>query len=296
MQRAAPYATVDVAGQATVADRDAYLLRLTPAATDTAVGPMEVAVDGETFVPLRLQVFAASGGDPVLSFGFDSVSFDAIDQSRFTFDPPAGAEVTTQEIDAAKLHGEKDASGDGEGAGPADAPGKGSDLQKETVRRALLTIDQAQELVGFDLAKAEGYDARPFRWAYVLDEAGPLTAGGTPLAELLGAGAGMMGGSGEGDQSGEQAQQMVSGPVAVLLYGNGFGAVALAQTETTTKLEEQLKQVPEMVDTATVNGHQAKVLATPLGGAIVWQDGGRTLAAFGLVTRADLQAFAATVQ
>ena len=51
-----------------------------------------------------------------------------------------------------------------------------------------------------------------------------------------------------------------------------------------------------MVDTATVGGHQAKLLLTPLGGAMVWQDGGRTLVAFGLVTRADLEAFAATVQ
>ncbi len=292
VQKAAPYATVDVNGQTTVAGRAAYVLRLTPAATDTALGPIEVAVDGETFVPLRLQVFAASGGDAVLSFGFDSVSYDAIDASRFAFEPPAGATVTEKQVDAAKLHGESGSAKLGAGAGDKAT----SDASKQTVRRALLTVDQAQQLVGFDLATARGYDARPFQWAYVLDKGGPLTAGGTPLAELLGAGAGLQAGQTGTDATQSGGEKMSSGPVAVLLYGNGFGAIALAETKTTPEIEKQLKQLPQMIDSATVGGHQAKLLATPLGGAMVWQDGGRTLVAFGLVTRADLEAFAATVQ
>jgi outer membrane lipoprotein-sorting protein len=288
VRQAAPYAAVSVAGQATVAGRDAYVLRLTPAATDTALGAIDVAVDGETYVPLRLQVFAATGGDAVVSFGFDSISYDAIDPSLFSFEPPGGAKVTTSEIDAAALRDERDAAKGGE-AGSHDGPDEG------IVRRALLTADQAQELVGFDLASARGYAARPFRWAYVLDEGGPLTVGGTPLAQLLGMGSGM-GARPDGATGGEAGTDILSGPVAVLLYGKGFGAIALAETKTTPELTAQLEQVPQLADTTTVGGARARILATPLGGAVVWQEGGRTLAAFGLVTRADLEGFATTVR
>jgi outer membrane lipoprotein-sorting protein len=288
LQQAAPYASVDVAGQTSVAGRDAYVLRLTPAATDTALGPIEVAVDGETFVPLRLQVFAASGGDPVISFAFDSVSYDTIDPSVFVFEPPAGAKVTTKEVDASAFRHGGDAAKQGE-------TGEGKDGANEAlVQRALLTVDQAQQLAGFKLASAQGYDARAFRWAYVLDEGGPLTAGGTPLAQLLGVGSGAPGEAATAETSG--GKDVLVGPVVVLLYGEGFGAIALAETKTTPALEEQLKQIPQLVDTTTVGGAPAKVLATPLGGAVVWQDGGRTLVAFGLVTRADLEAFAASVR
>ena len=285
VQKAAPYAAVSVAGQTSVAGRDAYVLRLTPAATDTALGPIDVAVDGETYVPLRLQVFAATGGDAVVSFGFDSISYDAVDPSVFGFEPPAGAKVTANEVDAAALRGESDAAKEGE-AGSHDGADEG------LMRRALLTVDQAQELAGFDLASAQGYGARPFRWAYVLDQGGPLTAGGTPLAQLLGMGSGAT----ARPDGATSVKDVLSGPVAVLLYGEGFGAIALAETKTTPELTAQLKQVPQLADTMTVAGAEAKVLTTPVGGAVVWQEGGRTLAAFGLVTRADLEAFAAAVR
>ena len=48
LQQAARFATVEVAGQTKVAGRDAYQLRMTPVATDTALGYVEAAVDGET--------------------------------------------------------------------------------------------------------------------------------------------------------------------------------------------------------------------------------------------------------
>ena len=57
---------------------------------------------------------------------------------------------------------------------------------EKLARRALLTRDQAQALVAYQLAWARGYDARPFRWGFVLDEGGPLTAAGAPLAQLMG--------------------------------------------------------------------------------------------------------------
>lgn len=283
IQKAASVATVTAGGQATVAGQEAYLLRLTPAAKDTALGSIEVAVDGKTFVPLRLQVFAASASSPTLSFGFDSVSYGAIDPSMFTFTPPAGATVTTKQIDSANLHNgqaAKDADGtDTEGVGDKDA--------EAALQGAKLTVDQAQRLVDFQLAAAQGYSARPFAWAAVVDKGQPLTAAGTPLAQLFG-GAGMQTGSG-------QTQPVTGGPVAALVYGKSFGTIVLVESKTTSQLDAQLSKLPQIGQSVSVGGHQAKMLSTPLGGAIVWQDGGRTMAAFGMVTGQDLQAFAAAV-
>ena len=105
LQRLAPFATVDVAGQSTVAGRPVYLLRMTPVADDTALGAVQAAVDGETMLPLSLEVFAKGGAAAVLRFGFDSVSYQPVDPGLFEFTPPAGADVTTEELDPASSSG-----------------------------------------------------------------------------------------------------------------------------------------------------------------------------------------------
>ena len=61
LQQVARFATVEVAGQTKVAGRDAYQLRMTPVATDTALGYVQAAVDGETMLPLQLEVYAKGG-------------------------------------------------------------------------------------------------------------------------------------------------------------------------------------------------------------------------------------------
>ena len=63
LQQVARFATVEVAGQAKVAGQDAYLLRMTPVAKDTALGYVQAAIDGKTMVPLQVQVFAKGGAD-----------------------------------------------------------------------------------------------------------------------------------------------------------------------------------------------------------------------------------------
>ena len=67
LQQVARFATVEVAGQAKVAGQDAYLLRMTPVATDSALGYVQAAIDGKTMVPLQVQVFAKGGTAPVLT-------------------------------------------------------------------------------------------------------------------------------------------------------------------------------------------------------------------------------------
>ena len=131
----ARFATVEVAGQAKVAGQDAYLLRMTPVATDTALGYVQAAIDGKTMVPLQLTVYAKGGTAPVLRFGFDSMSYDAIDPAMFAFSPPEGATVTTKTIDGDAMQGQgrRDAPGavrrgrahqGPEGSGAAGGPGR----------------------------------------------------------------------------------------------------------------------------------------------------------------------------
>ena len=276
LQQLAPYATVDVAGQGTVAGREVYLLRMTPVADDTALGAVQASIDGKTMVPLRLEVFAKSGGAAVLQFGFDSVSYDPIDPALYAFTPPAGAKVTTKQIDPSQMKGEA-----GAGHSPSEVD---KAAHKKLARRALLTIDQAQSLVDYQIASARDYTARPFRWAYVFDNGMPVTALGNPVFQMMGAPVG-------GDAS---ATKM--GPASVLLYGDGFGAIALAQTKTTPELDKQLKQLPALVDTTTVNGAPVRSITTPLGGVCLWQQGDMTLMAGGMVTKADLDAFVTSVR
>jgi hypothetical protein len=292
LQQLAPYATVDVAGQGTVAGREVYLLRMTPVADDTALGAVQASIDGKTMVPLRLEVFAKSGGSAVLQFGFDSVSYDPIDAAMYEFTPPAGAKVTTKQIDPSQLKGEAGAKARA-GSHADGASGEAEETaHKKLARRALLTLDQAQSLVDYQIASARDYTARTFRWAYVFDDGMPLTALGNPVFEMAGLG----GGSGAAAVSPSGDTGATMGPASVLLYGDGFGAIALAQTKTTPELDKQLKQLPALVDTTTVNGALVRSMTTPLGGVYVWQQGDTTLMAGGMVTKADLEAFVTSVR
>lgn len=292
LQQVARFATVEVAGQTLVAGREAYQLRMTPVADDTALGYVQAAVDGETMLPLQLDVYAKGGAEPVLRYGFTSISYDAVDPERFTFTPPEGAAVTTKTFDGDKVREEMRAHEGQAGEGPTDAQKARAEKQ---VRGALLTREQVQDLVPYELAWARDYTDRPFRWGYVLSDAGPLTGNGTPLMELLVESSGL-----DLPAHGEDADETTTdGPFSVLLYGEGFGSVVLAQTRTTPELEKQLEQAraaSEILGSTTVNGAKAVRIGTALGGVIVWQQGGTTLMAGGMVPMSDLEAFASSVR
>lgn len=279
LQRLAPFATVEVGGQTTVAGREAYTLRMTPVAQDTALGVVQAAIDGETMMPLQLEVFAKSGGEAVLRFGFDSISYESVDAALFEFAAPDGAKVTTENIDPSKMHDQAGAK-TGHSADGGQKPTEAEKAAREKLaRRALLTLDQAKGLVDYQLAWAREYDARPFRWAYVFGEGGPLASTGSPLFKMAGV-----------------DQPSTMGPSTVLLYGSGFGAITLAQTTTTPELTKQLEQLPALLETTTAGGSPVRSITTPLGGVSIWQQGGTTLMAGGLVTKADLDAFIAAVR
>ena len=167
LQQVARFATVEVAGQTKVAGRDTYQLRMTPVATDTALGYVQAAVDGKTMLPLQLEVYAKGATAPVIKFGFTSVSYDSIDPATFAFTPPAGAKVTTKTIDGQALRAKAESMQQAH-----DVKGGPTTAQKEAaqqaVQGALLTRGQVAKLVPYELAWARDYTARPFQWGYVL--------------------------------------------------------------------------------------------------------------------------------
>ena len=302
LQQVARFATVEVAGQTKVAGRDAYQLRMTPVATDTALGYVQAAIDGQTMLPLQVEVYAKGATTPVMKFGFTSVSYDGIDPAMFAFTPPAGATVTTKTVNGDQLRTRMQKAQQAHaGKAAPTAAQKAKALQQ--VQHALLKRGQVAKLVPYKLAWARDYTARPYQWGYVLGKGGPLTASGTPLMKALGAatgmklGAGMMGAPATTLRHGQATTK--AGPASVLLYGQGFGTIALAQTQTTPAMQKQLQRAQkasQILGSTTVNGAKALEIGTPLGGVIVWQKGGTTLLAGGMVPMSDLEAFAGSVR
>ncbi|WP_440104804.1 LolA family protein [Streptosporangium sp. H16] len=89
---------VSVTNTEKVADRAAYQLVLAPKDTSSLVKEVKLALDGETFVPLRIQVYARSAAEPAFEVGFTSVTFTPPAAENFTFTPPAGAKVEEASI------------------------------------------------------------------------------------------------------------------------------------------------------------------------------------------------------
>jgi hypothetical protein len=89
----APYARASVDTATTVAGRAAYVLMLTPTSRLTLIGRIAVAIDAETRLPLRFQVFPRDSDGAAVEAGFTSVSFDPVDPSMFSFTPPPGTTV-----------------------------------------------------------------------------------------------------------------------------------------------------------------------------------------------------------
>ena len=297
LQRLSGQATVEVAGQTKVAGRDTYQLRFTPTAKDTALGYVQAAVDGQTMLPLQLEVYAKGGTAPVIKLGFSKVSYDSIAASTFAFTPPTGAKVTAKTVDGNQMRAQLQKAQE-QHAGTAE-PTKAQKAQaQQLVQGALLTRGQVAKLVPYELAFARDYTARPYQWGAVLGQNGPLTGSGTPLMQALGALTGFAPGT-DVNPGGEMESAGAAGPSSVLLYGQGLGTIALAQTTTTPALQKQLKQAQQasqILGSATVNGTKAIAVGTPLGGVIVWQQGGTTLLAGGMVPMSDLEAFAGSVR
>lgn len=113
IERLRPTSDIFVDGTARVADRAAYELVLTPKPSEkTLLREVTVAIDEETRVPLRFDVYANGTSDPVLSLGFVEFEVGAQDAELFEFTPPEGAEVGTTAADDVARAGGEHAAGD----------------------------------------------------------------------------------------------------------------------------------------------------------------------------------------
>ncbi|WP_409185185.1 LolA family protein [Amycolatopsis sp. VS8301801F10] len=89
---------VAVDGTATVADRPAYELVLTPKPTErTLLREIRVAIDSQTRMPLRLSVLSNGTTAPALELAFSKIEFADQSADLFAFTPPKGAKVTEKQ-------------------------------------------------------------------------------------------------------------------------------------------------------------------------------------------------------
>jgi hypothetical protein len=95
-----PTTKVSVAGSVVVAGRPAYQLVIAPRTDQSLIGRIVIAVDSQTYLPLQVQVFAVGASDPAFSVGFTALTFGLPAASNFSFTPPAGSHVKTEQLPA----------------------------------------------------------------------------------------------------------------------------------------------------------------------------------------------------
>lgn len=145
--------TVTMDADTTVAGRAAYQLVVTPDTSETLIGRIVLAVDGETSLPLRLQVWSTQdAAAPALEVGYTDLALGTPDAAVLEFSVPVGATVEEVEIPVPDL-------GDLAGLSGIDVP-EGfeglADLDLSDLQ-GMEDLDpaQIQELTGLDPAELE---------------------------------------------------------------------------------------------------------------------------------------------
>jgi outer membrane lipoprotein-sorting protein len=93
-----PTTTVTSDSSVEVAGRPAYELIFDPNDTNSLISQARIAIDGETKLPLRVQVFGTDN-KIVFEVAYTSVDFTRPDDAEFVFNPPPGAKVTEVQPD-----------------------------------------------------------------------------------------------------------------------------------------------------------------------------------------------------
>lgn len=88
-----PTTTVTADSSVEVAGRPAYELVLDPNDSNSLISQVRLAIDGDTKLPLRVQVFGTDN-KIVFEVAYTSVDFTRPDDAEFVFNPPPGAKVT----------------------------------------------------------------------------------------------------------------------------------------------------------------------------------------------------------
>lgn len=177
-----PSTNVAVDDAVTVAGRAARQLVLAPKGPGSLVGSVRLAVDAETNVPLRVQVFAvADTTTPALEVGFTDISYATPDAAVFAFTPPAGA--TVKELTAPD--GAASTAPHPDGRRPAvTGTGWTSVVELSGVDVDALTQDQPQLLDQLTTRTAKGRVLSTALVSVLLTDDGRVLVGAVPAATL----------------------------------------------------------------------------------------------------------------
>lgn len=96
-----PTTVVTVDDTAVVAGRPAYQLQLAPRDHRSLITSVTFALDSQTMVPLRVQVFGADRGTPAFETAYTQIAFATPSPDTFAFTPPSGARVHQQSAPSA---------------------------------------------------------------------------------------------------------------------------------------------------------------------------------------------------
>ncbi|NUU31785.1 hypothetical protein [Arthrobacter sp. C9C5] len=102
---------VSVGTDVEVAGRAAYQLVLTPRSSATLLASISISVDGQSGMPLGVEVKARGQSDPAFSVAFTKLSLRAPDAAIFQFSPPPGATVKELPVPDHKATGAKEKRG-----------------------------------------------------------------------------------------------------------------------------------------------------------------------------------------
>jgi hypothetical protein len=90
-----PSTAVSTDGTRSVAGRAAYELVLSPRDARSLIGQVRLAVDAQTHLPLRVQVYARNTGTgPAFEVGYTRISYAVPGDEQFRFSKPPGVPVT----------------------------------------------------------------------------------------------------------------------------------------------------------------------------------------------------------
>ncbi|GIM90877.1 hypothetical protein Ato02nite_026700 [Paractinoplanes toevensis] len=89
-----PATAVSTGGVTEVAGRDAYELVLRPRDPASLIGRVNLAVDAEHHIPLRVDVYPKNAARPAMRVAFQQISFAVPDREQFVFKPPPGTTIT----------------------------------------------------------------------------------------------------------------------------------------------------------------------------------------------------------
>ena len=115
-----PSTKVTVDRTAEVAGRPAYQIDLNPRDSRTLVKSVQIALDAETSMPLRVQILSRNGKSPAFSVGFTSISMSPPNASTFDFSQPPTAKLVPAPFSSKRpaqspMHSGSDSTNSGSG-------------------------------------------------------------------------------------------------------------------------------------------------------------------------------------